>query len=142
MMKRSNVSLGFFRFAIEGDFAGRKWVEWGTNIRSRLFKRPYGDQGMFLRKTDFEHMGEFLEIPILEDVMLVRKAKRNGKIGCTDAVLFTSGRRWEKYGFIRTTLVNQVVLLAAWFGADFKSLNRIYRAGNLRLSAFSQKAKE
>lgn len=129
MMKRSGVSLGFFRFAIAGDFAGRKWVELGTNIRALLFKHPYGDQGMFLRKKDFEDLGAFPEIPILEDAMLLKKAKRKGKICCTDAVLFTSGRRWKNLGFIRTTLVNQAVLLGAWFGADLNNLSQAYHQG-------------
>ena len=129
MMKRSGVTLGFFRFAIDGDFAGRKLVEWGTNIRAGLFKRPYGDQGLFLRKTDFEDMGEYPEIPILEDVMLVKKAKSIGEICCAEVKLFTSGRRWKKYGFIRTTLFNQVLLLAAWFGFDLKKLSRAYYQG-------------
>lgn len=133
IMNWSGVSLGFFSFAIEGDFAGRKWVEWGTNIRSRLFKRPYGDQGMFLRKKVFEALGTFPEVPILEDLMLLKQAKRQGKICCTNSVLFTSGRRWKKFGFIKTTLINQAMLLGAWLGADLNNLSQAYSQGLIPL---------
>jgi hypothetical protein len=129
LMKSPDVSLGFFRFAISESFTGKKWVEWGTNIRSRIFRRPYGDQGFFLRKSDFGDMGGYPEVPILEDVMLVKKAKKTGSIRCADIPLATSGRRWKKLGFIKTTLINQAVLLAAQFGFDLEHLSSAYRSG-------------
>lgn len=129
LMKFPHVSLGFFRLAIDESFAGRRLVEWGTNIRSRLFKRPYGDQGLFLRKDDFLDIGGYPEVPILEDVILVKKSKQKGNIMCTKVPLVTSGRRWKKLGVFKTIFINQTILLAAKCGFDFESLNYAYRKG-------------
>jgi len=124
--------LGHFRFAISGEFRGRRWVEWATNIRASHFKRPYGDQGLFLRRRDFFALGGFPAVPILEDVLLVREARRRGRISCTHTPLATSGRRWMQYGMIRTTWLNQRILLAAWLGADLAHLQQVYRQGAVR----------
>jgi len=127
VMNESRVSLGYFRFAIKGSFSGQRWIELGTNLRARLLKRPYGDQGLFIRRSDFFELGGFPEVPILEDIFLVKRAKQLGRLRCTHTDLSTSGRRWIKYGAIRTTLINQAILLAACFGADLDPLKEAYR---------------
>jgi hypothetical protein len=129
------VTLGYFDFAINGSFPGKKWIEWGANVRSRLLKRPYGDQGLFIRRNDFFDMGGFPEVPILEDVLFVKEARRRGGTVGTGIPLPTSGRRWLKYGVINTTIFNQMVLVAACLGADLNNLRDVYRKGKNPLSA-------
>ena len=129
VIKQPRTMLGYFRFAIIGEFRGRLLVEWATNIRSSLFKRPYGDQGLFLRRRDFFALGGFPDVPILEDLLLVKKARQRGRLDCTHSPLGTSGRRWMHYGVIKTTLLNQWILLAAWFGGDLSRLQQAYRQG-------------
>lgn len=127
VMKHPETVLGYFRFAIDGDFPGKRLIKLGTNLRSRLLKSPYGDQGLFLRRNDFDALGGFPEIPILEDISLVRQAGKRGNIRCANAELLTSGRRWIQHGAVRTTVMNQAVLAAAWLGADLRNLRAAYR---------------
>jgi len=37
-----------------------------------------------------------------------------------------------QYGMIRTTWLNQRILLAAWLGADLAHLQQVYRQGAVR----------
>lgn len=141
VMKQPGTRLGHFAFAISGPFPGRRWVEFGTNMRARLLKRPYGDQGLFLRREEFFELGGYPEVPILEDVFLVKQAKKQGRVRCANAGLATSGRRWMKYGVIRTTLVNQAVLVAAFLGADLYKLRNAYRTGMIPVSALMKKVR-
>ncbi len=127
VIKQQKMIMGYFQFEINESFRGKKLVEWGVNIRSRYFKRPYGDQGFFFWKTDFWEIGGFVEVPILEDLLLVKKAARYGKICCTNLPLKTSGRRWLKLGFLKTLLINQMILLLATLGVDLKILKSLYR---------------
>lgn len=135
VIKQPGTMLGHFGFVIRGSFPGRRWVEFGTNLRARFLKRPYGDQGLFLRRSDFFDLGGFNEVPIMEDVFLVKQAKKQGRVRCANAGLATSGRRWIKHGVIRTTLINQAVLAAAWLGADLNELQDAYRTGMIPVSA-------
>ncbi len=121
-LKKSWVSLGAFRFGVRERLRGIAAVEWGTNIRSRFFHKPYGDQGLFLRRDTFETIGGFPDQLIMEDVALVRRARRLGKIVTVPETAITSGRRWQKRGVLRTTCINQLILL----GASPQKLRRLY----------------
>jgi len=125
-LEKQWVSLGAFRFAVKERLTGIGAVEWGTNIRSRLFGMPYGDQGFFLRRDTFEAIGGFPDQTILEDVELVRRARRLGKIVTVQEKVLTSGRRWQKCGVFRTTMINQLILLGAALGVPPHKLRRLY----------------
>jgi hypothetical protein len=49
----------------------------------------------------------------MEDVDLVRRARRLGRVVVAREHVVTSGRRWAASGVLRATLVNQVCL-AGW----------------------------
>ncbi len=129
VLRQPGTALGHFGFAIKESFPGKRLIEIGTKVRSRLLKRPYGDQGLFLHRAEFEALGGFPALPILEDLYLVREAGRRGRIRCADAELMTSGRRWMQHGALRTTLINQAILIAAWLGHDLAALRNAYAKG-------------
>jgi len=120
------ISLGAFRFRVKERLRGIGAVEWGTNIRSWVFQRPYGDQGLFLRRETFDAIGGFPEQPIMEDVALVKVARRLGTVVTVREAAVTSGRRWQKHGVFRTTLINQLILLGAALGVSPQKLRCLY----------------
>ncbi|MCD6295629.1 MAG: hypothetical protein J7M30_00575 [Deltaproteobacteria bacterium] len=67
---------GAFRFKANHDASLMKLIELITNIRSQYFKLPYGDQGLFIRKSVFEAVGGFPEVPIAEDLWCVGSPKK------------------------------------------------------------------
>ena len=84
----------------------KMWVnEIGTKIRSDLFKLPFGDQGLGVSKENFQKIAGFPQIPFGEDLLFVRKARKIGlKIKNCRANIYTSARKYEKNGWIKTTL--------------------------------------
>jgi len=110
------VVAGVFALRVEGAQWGLRWVERAANLRSRLFELPYGDQGLFLRAELFRSLGGFAELPLLEDLELVRRLRRQGRIVTAPLAVLTSARRWESLGVLRTTLLNQLILLAYLLG--------------------------
>jgi hypothetical protein len=63
----------------------------------------------------------------MEDFALVRRLARTGRIAIVDQPVVTSGRRWERLGIARTTLVNQAIILAYHLGVSPEVLQRWYR---------------
>jgi rSAM/selenodomain-associated transferase 2/rSAM/selenodomain-associated transferase 1 len=122
-----HTAMGFFRFAIRENFRSKPLIEWGTRLRSRILQLPYGDQGLCCTRNTFFRLGGYPDVPILEDVYLVRRARKIGRLREIPAPLHTSGRRWLQYGVLRTTLLNQAVLLAAARGTDLHRLREAYR---------------
>jgi len=84
-----------------------------VDLRCRFGRGPYGDQGLFLRRSLFEWMGGFPEQPILEDLEMVRRLSRLGKVAMTSERARTSPRRWNDRGVARTFLRHQLIL-AGW----------------------------
>ena len=118
---------GAFKLGIDGTAIGLRVVEKLANFRSRLFQMPYGDQAIFTRSDLFHSIGGFPDMPIMEDFVFVRRLKKEGRIALAPVAVTTSSRRWLKVGILKTTLINQVVLLAYFLGSDPKQLARWYR---------------
>ena len=84
---------------------------WGTiisstmNWRSRLSGLATGDQALFVRRSIFEQMGGFTDMPLMEDIEFSRRLKRKGRTAALTATVTTSFRRWEQQGPLRTILL-------------------------------------
>lgn len=99
---------------------------WGTNARARWGGLPYGDQGYFLTRRVFDAVGGFPSVPIMEDVELLRRVARVGRVAVVDEAVETSVRRWKQKGVFWNTILNQV-LMAAWVcGVSHETIYRVY----------------
>ena len=112
ILQTPGTSAGSFRFAIEGDLAGAPLIESLVHLRCRLQGTPYGDQGLFIRRRLFSHLGGFPDWPVMEDLHMVRLLKRLGSVRTAPQAAHTSSRRWETSGIIRTFLRHQLMLAA------------------------------
>lgn len=126
-LRRPNVVGGAFRLGIRDPFRGRWLIERAVNLRSRLWRMPYGDQAVFVRRWAFDELGGFPELPIMEDYEFVRRLRHLGELALTEAAVLTSGRRWQRLGALRTTLVNQLVVLGYHAGLPPEKLGAFYR---------------
>jgi rSAM/selenodomain-associated transferase 2/rSAM/selenodomain-associated transferase 1 len=126
-LNRKNVAAGAFRLNIDSNAAGLRIIEHAANWRSRLLRLPYGDQALFMKKSLFEEIGGFPDLPIMEDYILVRRLKRKGIIIIVPAAVVTSPRRWLHLGILKTWLINQLIVIAYYLGATPEQLTRFYR---------------
>jgi uncharacterized protein len=126
-LRRPDIVGGAFRFKIRDPFPGRWLVENTTNLRSRLWRMPYGDQALFVRRWAFGKLGGFPDLPIMEDYEFVRRLRRLGKLALLEAPVLTSARRWQRLGFLRTTLINRLVILGYHCGVSPTKLVALYR---------------
>ena len=130
---KPGVVAGSFGFRVAESFPGRWLVELTTNLRSRWFQNPYGDQTQFMRRAPFEELGGFADLPIMEDYELNQRLRRLGRVVTSKAAAITSGRRWKRVGIVRTTLTNKVMIVGFHLGVCPHKLARFYRrapAGN------------
>ena len=121
------VCGGAFSLRIQGNSVGLRLVEALANCRSRIFLMPYGDQAIFVRSATFWEMGGFLDVPIMEDFEFMRRLRTRGSLCILPERVITSGRRWEKLGVLRTTVINQAIILGYYAGISPDKLARFYR---------------
>ncbi|MEN8140372.1 MAG: TIGR04283 family arsenosugar biosynthesis glycosyltransferase [Thermodesulfobacteriota bacterium] len=125
-LARPQVVAGAFSLSLEGSWWGLKLVAWGANLRSRRLQLPYGDQALFLRRSSFLAHGPFPEQEILEDLCLVRRLTRHGRVVTLEEKVISSGRRWQERG-IMATISNQLILLGYLLGLPANVLAKFYR---------------
>ncbi len=105
----------------------RLWLK-AVNLRKALSGTPYGDQGYFLRRELFLALGGFREIPIMEDVELMRRVRRRGlRLEILSARVLTSDRRWRRRGYLANFLRNALLYLLFHMGVPAERLARLYR---------------
>ncbi len=119
---------GRFPVRLSGSHPLLRIVERMMNLRSCLTGIATGDQGIFVRRDLFEAIGGFAPIPLMEDIDLSRRLKRQaGRPACLKRRLVTSSRRWETNGMVATILLMWRLRLAYALGADPAALARRYR---------------
>ncbi|HEY5626557.1 MAG TPA: TIGR04283 family arsenosugar biosynthesis glycosyltransferase [Nitrospira sp.] len=96
------------------------------NIRSRLTRISTGDQAMFIRRTIFEQLGGFSDIPLMEDIELSSRLKRVGPTVALRDTVTTSFRRWEQQGPVKTILLMWAIRFLYWMGVKPHRLQKLY----------------
>ena len=121
--------MGAFRFKTDFRTPLMRLVEWVTHLRSTYLRRPYGDQAIFMKKSIFEKAGGFPAVPIAEDLFLVRHLSKheNVQVAMAPGAVVTSGRRWKTLGPLKTTWINQLMLMGMAMGISLDTLSRLYK---------------
>ena len=121
---------GFFRLKFDDNSLSTRLVEIFANLRARLFSLPYGDQAIFIKRNVFKKIGGFREYPFLEDIDLVIRARKFGRLKYIPLHVIASSRRLKKGYFmspIFVSLMNVVITLLFMFGMSPLRLIRFYR---------------
>jgi rSAM/selenodomain-associated transferase 2 len=96
------------------------------SIRSRLSRTATGDQAIFVRRTIFDALGGFRDLPICEDLDFARRLKRAGRVACLRTKVITSARRWRRGGILRTSIRMWTIRLLYLAGVSPSRLSRMY----------------
>src|SRR5215207_7919446 len=92
---------GNFDIRFEGDNRAARVMTW---LYPKLEKLglSYGDSGIFVRASVYTEIGGFNPFPIFEDVDLVSRLKRRGRMVHLPVAIVTSSRRFERGNFALT----------------------------------------
>jgi rSAM/selenodomain-associated transferase 2 len=96
------------------------------NLRSRVTGIATGDQAIFLTRAAFAAIDGVPPIALMEDIALSKRLRRLGPPLCLREQVFTSSRRWQKHGVVKTVLLMWRLRLAFFFGANPANLSRAY----------------
>ncbi|MCX2843029.1 TIGR04283 family arsenosugar biosynthesis glycosyltransferase, partial [Microbulbifer thermotolerans] len=107
---------GRFDVRISGNSIWFPLIATLINWRSRISGIATGDQGIFVRRDLFEELGGFADQPLMEDIALSGRLLELARPACIRARVTTSGRRWQKYGVLRTVLLMWRLRFDYWRG--------------------------
>jgi rSAM/selenodomain-associated transferase 2 len=117
-LRDERVVGGAFRLRFDERSPVFRFIEWGARWRVRLWRIPYGDQALFVRRRALDAIGGIPAVPVMEDLDLVSRLKRTGRIALLAAPVVTSARRYRAGGPLRTMLRHWVAAAAWSLGVD------------------------
>lgn len=122
-----DTCVGAFTLQLNGVRFCYRYLEGYARWRSKIFKLPFGDQGLFIRKSVFDECGGFRDdYPIMEDVEFVRRLQKKNRFIILDAPVYSSVRRYEKNGYLKRSFINLSVQTLYACGVHPKRLVAIY----------------
>lgn len=126
-MDRGQFVAGAFDLGIGDRGFAFRIIERAASLRSRLTRVPYGDQAIFFGRDYFLRLGGYRDLPIMEDVDLMRRVRKTGgRICFIDKRVKTSSRRWKKEGIVACTLRNRIIMLLYLLGVAPERFARWY----------------
>jgi len=96
-----------------------------VNIRSKYLKLPYGDQGLLISKKFYKKVGGYKEIPLMEDVTIIRDIGFSN-IKILNSYVVTDSIRYETQGWLVRPMINLYCLTLYFFGFNINNINKIY----------------
>ena len=123
---RSNLlRAGYFRLALDDRAPAARRIERLANWRARTLGLPYGDQGLLLSRTLYNSLGGFSDLPLMEDVDIVRRIGKN-KLVELPAIATTSAERYRRGGYTLRPLRNLSLLSLYFLGVPPRRLAKLY----------------
>ena len=111
------------KFDDEGFFP--RLLEYWVRFRCWAFALPYGDQGLFISRTLYDEVGGFNDMPLMEDVDIIKRIGRNRLIVSSHEIV-TSAEKYQKYGYIIRMFRNGFCLALYKLGVDPATIKKIY----------------
>jgi rSAM/selenodomain-associated transferase 2 len=126
-MDNPRVAGGTFTSIFDVDNFWLRFYAFCSTIDWLCFR--YGDQGIFVRHSIFVAMGGYAEIPLMEDIDLLRRLPRYGqRFLIRHYPVTTSARRFLERGVVRQEALN-MILVGLWFlGVSPRTLAKWYTA--------------
>ena len=80
-----------------------------------------------MSRNDFQQIGGFPEVPIMEEMEFSKALRKLGKTGLIHPRIHISARRWEAGGIIRTTVKNWFITWLYFLGFSLERLAKLYQ---------------
>lgn len=124
-------SAAAFRFRLDDKGAAPRILELMVRARGAILRLPYGDQGLLISRCLYDEIGGFSDLPIMEDVEIVRRLGRR-RMTVLDSVATTSAERYRTDGYVMRVLRNQMCRALYGAGVPPEKIRRFYNRSKAR----------
>jgi len=125
-VSKNNLKWGWFSIKLNSPRFIFRILETLASYRTKIAHEPLGDHGIFVKKELFQKIGGYPEIPIMEDIELVKKLKNISRGKRIDHYVLTSVRRFERGGIFTTVFNISMIRIAYYFGKSPDTLSSWY----------------
>ena len=105
-LKQNKNRIYYFKFKINHKKIIYRVLEILVNIRSKYFKKPYGDQGLIMHRNIYFKNNGFRKIPLMEDVDFLKRLNNKKNLKQLNQPIFISSRKWERTNIFLQAIKN------------------------------------
>jgi rSAM/selenodomain-associated transferase 2 len=116
---------GYFDFALDDAAPAARRLERIVAWRCQWFALPYGDQGLLIARSLYDRVGGFSQLPLMEDVDLVRRLGR-ARLARIGGRCIASAQRYQRDGYWRRPVRNLCCLALYLSGLPPDRILRLY----------------
>ena len=117
---------GAFRLCFNCSQPAYRLVSFVVSLRARWRGTFTGDQAYFVRAASFQAIGGFPDMALMEDVAIITRLRKIGRLVLLPSYVTTSARRHEKMGLARTVLFMWYLRTLYRCGVSPEQLQRKY----------------
>jgi len=118
---------GAFRLRLDDPGWAASLISRSVNLRSSLLHIFFGDQAMFVRHEVFTHAGGYQDWSVMEDLEILGRLQRFGRLKILDTEILTSARRHRSNGWLKTITTIWVMSLLTRLGVPGQVMIRLYK---------------
>lgn len=126
-LSEADVIGGAFRLRLDHPGWLAALVSYNVNLRSSLLNSFFGDQAMFVRRDVFERAGGFKDWSVMEDLDILPRLRRHGRLALLDEAVVTSARRHLRSGWWATIGTIWIMTLLNRLGVSGHAMTRWYK---------------
>lgn len=125
-LTNENIVGGAFSLSFDNDHKYLKLLIFFSNVIFRLTRELWGDRAIFIRSQILKDHGQFMEVPVMEDVKLSSFMRKKGSVLMLKEKVITSADTFLKYGLFRHTF--RIVKCRLWYalGGDLEKIYSYY----------------
>jgi rSAM/selenodomain-associated transferase 2 len=114
-----------FAFRLDDPAPSARRVERLVAWRSRVLGLPYGDQGLLISRALYDAVGGFRDLPLYEDVDIVRRIGK-ARLHLLRSAAVTSAARYQRGGYWARPARNITCLMLYFLGVKPALIARLY----------------
>ena len=126
-LAEADVIGGAFRLRLDHPGRLAALVSFNVNLRSSLLNSFFGDQAMFVRRDVFARAGGFKDWSVMEDLEILPRLRRHGRLALLDLEVVTSARRHLRSGWWTTIGTIWIMTLLNRIGVPGHAMTRWYK---------------
>lgn len=124
-LRDPEMVAGNFSVRFDGTRRAARFLTW-LYPRLRRLGLCYGDSAIFVRREAYSQVGGFQPFPIFEDLDLVRRLRKRGRVAHLPTIVTTSSRRFEGRSFTFTFARWSFLQVLYWMGVHPRRLGQLY----------------
>ena len=124
--EKNNFKAAAFKLKFNQDNIYASCLSKIVTFRSKCLKLPYGDQGLIISNAFYKKIGGFKELPIMEDVEIVRNIGFKN-IRILSSYIITDSIRYKNKGWIIRPFINLYCLSLYFLGFNINLIHKIYQ---------------